>query len=286
MRLATTARSTSSGPRRPARRTSRRVRETMKEMAPRSTPSTWTTRSGSSSGSSRCTRSAARRWGATTARASVTPYGEVLRPSRPVHRRRLGDARPGRREPIAHHRRPRRPDGRPGSCDVEAGKRGDRSGLRRTGATGPVAATGWASPTGAKTVAPPAAATPTRRSDRSRSPRPTGPATPRCRVHAHLHRGDERVLRLRRSRPGDRRTARQGSRPGVDVPAHDHRGRPERFLAEPVHEARAEGWIESPALGGRLPVGRGAFNLFVPGDSPTPGGCSTGCSSPTPRAIR
>jgi cholesterol oxidase len=41
-----------------------------------------------------------------------------------------------------------------------------------------------------------------------------------------------------------------------------------RFLTTPAHEARAEGWIESPALGGRLPVSRGTFNLFVPGDSP------------------
>jgi cholesterol oxidase len=42
----------------------------------------------------------------------------------------------------------------------------------------------------------------------------------------------------------------------------------DRFLTQPAHEARAEGWIEAPGLGGRLPVTRGTFNLFVPGDSP------------------
>jgi cholesterol oxidase len=39
----------------------------------------------------------------------------------------------------------------------------------------------------------------------------------------------------------------------------------ETFLAEPQHQARAEGWIEAETLGGRLPVERGTFNLFVDG---------------------
>ncbi|HEY8478495.1 MAG TPA: GMC oxidoreductase, partial [Spirillospora sp.] len=37
----------------------------------------------------------------------------------------------------------------------------------------------------------------------------------------------------------------------------------DRFLAEPDHEARAEGWVDSPGHGGRRPVERGTFNLFV-----------------------
>jgi cholesterol oxidase len=37
------------------------------------------------------------------------------------------------------------------------------------------------------------------------------------------------------------------------------------FLAQPHHQARAEGWIEADGLGGRLPVKQGTFNLFVDG---------------------
>ncbi|WP_199829543.1 GMC oxidoreductase [Streptomyces sp. MMG1121] len=36
------------------------------------------------------------------------------------------------------------------------------------------------------------------------------------------------------------------------------------FLDEPDHEARADGWVESPACGGRRPVLHGRFNLFAP----------------------
>jgi hypothetical protein len=36
-----------------------------------------------------------------------------------------------------------------------------------------------------------------------------------------------------------------------------------RFSADPRREAGAFGWIECDALGGRLPVERGVFNLFV-----------------------
>jgi cholesterol oxidase len=35
------------------------------------------------------------------------------------------------------------------------------------------------------------------------------------------------------------------------------------FVADPRHTARAEGWIESEAFGGKLPVIDGVFNLFV-----------------------
>ena len=37
----------------------------------------------------------------------------------------------------------------------------------------------------------------------------------------------------------------------------------DRFAADDRREARAEGWVKCEALGGRLPVERGAFNLFV-----------------------
>jgi cholesterol oxidase len=37
----------------------------------------------------------------------------------------------------------------------------------------------------------------------------------------------------------------------------------ERFIDDPNHEAAVEGWVGSPALGGRLPVEGGHFNLFV-----------------------
>ncbi|WP_067457401.1 GMC oxidoreductase [Actinomadura macra] len=39
----------------------------------------------------------------------------------------------------------------------------------------------------------------------------------------------------------------------------------DRFLAEPEHAARAEGWIDAAGYGGRRPVQRGWFNLFAPG---------------------
>jgi cholesterol oxidase len=37
----------------------------------------------------------------------------------------------------------------------------------------------------------------------------------------------------------------------------------DRFLADPEHPGRAEGYVECDALGGRLPVSKGWFNLFV-----------------------
>ncbi len=42
----------------------------------------------------------------------------------------------------------------------------------------------------------------------------------------------------------------------------------DRFIADPGHTARAEGWIESDQFGGKLPVSDGVFNLFVATDSP------------------
>jgi hypothetical protein len=37
----------------------------------------------------------------------------------------------------------------------------------------------------------------------------------------------------------------------------------ERFGSDPLRRAGAHGWVESDALGGRMPVEHGAFNLFV-----------------------
>ena len=42
----------------------------------------------------------------------------------------------------------------------------------------------------------------------------------------------------------------------------------DRFLAEPKHTATAEGWIDAAGCGGRRPVERGWFNLFVPDGAP------------------
>lgn len=61
------------------------------------------------------------------------------------------------------------------------------------------------------------------------------------------------------------RGARLGAATGTDL---DVRltvgvGGLRRFLADPRHEARLTGWVVSDALGGRLPVESGVFNLFV-----------------------
>jgi cholesterol oxidase len=42
----------------------------------------------------------------------------------------------------------------------------------------------------------------------------------------------------------------------------------DRFLAQPEHLARAEGWVQAAHCGGRQVVERGWFNLFAPGSSP------------------
>jgi cholesterol oxidase len=42
----------------------------------------------------------------------------------------------------------------------------------------------------------------------------------------------------------------------------------DRFIADPDHEADARGWVSCEALGGKLPVERGIFNLFVDTDDP------------------
>ena len=42
----------------------------------------------------------------------------------------------------------------------------------------------------------------------------------------------------------------------------------ERFLDEPEHSARAEGWIDAASIGGRRQIQRGWFNLFAPTGEP------------------
>jgi hypothetical protein len=41
-----------------------------------------------------------------------------------------------------------------------------------------------------------------------------------------------------------------------------------RFLSDPRHEAQLTGWVKSDALGGKLPIENGVFNLFVKGRDP------------------
>ncbi|OFX21281.1 MAG: hypothetical protein A2V77_03840 [Anaeromyxobacter sp. RBG_16_69_14] len=43
----------------------------------------------------------------------------------------------------------------------------------------------------------------------------------------------------------------------------------DRFVTQPEHEARTEGWIEHAAFGGRRPVESGTFNLFVHATDPS-----------------
>jgi cholesterol oxidase len=42
----------------------------------------------------------------------------------------------------------------------------------------------------------------------------------------------------------------------------------DRFLTEPGHTARAEGWIDAVGHGGRRQITRGCFNLFAPAGAP------------------
>ena len=61
------------------------------------------------------------------------------------------------------------------------------------------------------------------------------------------------------------RGAREGRDGGVRLMFHltIEVGDLDRFAADSRREASAEGWVGCEALGGRLPVERGAFNLFV-----------------------
>lgn len=65
--------------------------------------------------------------------------------------------------------------------------------------------------------------------------------------------------------------AEQGKRDGTFLMFHLTITAPdvERFVADPMHEGTAVGWVECEALGGRLPVEKGVFNLFVDTDDPT-----------------
>ena len=61
------------------------------------------------------------------------------------------------------------------------------------------------------------------------------------------------------------RGAREGRENGTRLMFHltIEVGDLDRFAADDRREASAEGWVGCEALGGRLPVERGAFNLFV-----------------------
>jgi hypothetical protein len=59
--------------------------------------------------------------------------------------------------------------------------------------------------------------------------------------------------------------ARAGAKSGTDLAVRltIDVGGVNRFLVDPRHEAQLTGWVVSDALGGRLPVESGVFNLFV-----------------------
>ena len=67
-----------------------------------------------------------------------------------------------------------------------------------------------------------------------------------------------------------KRGAEQGERDGTFLMFHLTITAPdvERFVKDPMHEGTAVGWVECEALGGRLPVEKGVFNLFVDTDDP------------------
>src|SRR3712207_5099570 len=66
------------------------------------------------------------------------------------------------------------------------------------------------------------------------------------------------------------RGAREGRESGTRLMFHltIEVGDLDRFAADPRREATAEGWVGCDALGGKLPVEKGVFNLFVDDDDP------------------
>jgi hypothetical protein len=66
------------------------------------------------------------------------------------------------------------------------------------------------------------------------------------------------------------RGAREGRKSGTGLMFHltIEVGDLDRFVADPRLEATAEGWVGCDALGGRLPVEKGFFNLFVDDENP------------------
>lgn len=64
--------------------------------------------------------------------------------------------------------------------------------------------------------------------------------------------------------------AEQGKRDGTFLMFHLTITAPDvaRFVADPMHEGSAVGYVECEALGGRRPVEKGVFNLFVDTDDP------------------
>lgn len=70
--------------------------------------------------------------------------------------------------------------------------------------------------------------------------------------------------------PDFHRGAEQGEREGTFLMFHLTITAPdvERFVDDPMHEGTAVGWVECEALGGRLPVEKGIFNLFVDSADP------------------
>ena len=152
-----------------------------------------------------------------------------------LHRGRRGDAGAGRHQPVADDRRAGRPHVHPAA--------GAAAGQTARAPAGRSAADRGGSP-----IAP------ARRHRRSTSlsftEEMTGTCTPWPRAPVapgSAARGQPEPLAFRLTITAD------------DV---------ERFLDDPEHTARAEGWIDAASLGGRRQVQRGWFNLFAPDGAP------------------
>ncbi len=78
-----------------------------------------------------------------------------------------------------------------------------------------------------------------------------------------LHRGDARPRHLRRDRLRPRRRAHARRRRRAHVPPDDRGPGHGAFGTDPLRRAVAIGYLDCDALGGRLPVEQGWFNLFV-----------------------
>ncbi len=114
------------------------------------------------------------------------------------------------------------------------------------------------------------------RGDREAAPGSTGPAANG--VHyPPVHRPDSTSLSFTeemsgmctpKARLGALRTAGQGPQEPIAFRLTITADDVERFLDDPEHCARAEGWIEAASFGGRRHVQRGWFNLFAPDGAP------------------
>ena len=81
-----------------------------------------------------------------------------------------------------------------------------------------------------------------------------------------VHREDARLHHVRRGRLRQGLSQGQEGQDEVHVPPHDHDGRHRALRRRAGPPGLAAGYVECDALGGKLPVSRGWFNLFVDAD--------------------